>query len=395
MKRDDNGFLFPVNTGRDSIEIEKLSLFCPGIMLEQRIKKKGIEQIYGPLQEPIKIAYSCDSELRRSASSGGAITAILLYLLENDLIDGVLQIGADPENPLINKAFFNQTPEDIKNSAGSRYAPSSLLENLLEYLEAGKRMAIVGKPCDIAGVKQYVRCFGEYEENVVMTLALMCMGLPSYKATDKLIEYLNPENKPVKKFRYRGDGWPGFATVTTYDDEKLECSYNDSWGKILSRDILFRCKICPDGFGEFADVSSGDAWHLVNGEPCFDERDGRSLLFIRNRFASKIVKDAISKGYLAVEKYNFDELKLIQKSQYFRKQVVGARLLALKVMGDKLLSVKGFNLFNNMLRAGFRACASNFLGTIKRRMQLSLKKLLGTKQVCGKYDDSPGLQKGL
>jgi coenzyme F420 hydrogenase subunit beta len=36
-------------------------------------------------------------------------------------------------------------------------------------------------------------------------------------------------------------------------------SYADSWGGILSRHVQFRCKICPDGTGGFADVVCADA----------------------------------------------------------------------------------------------------------------------------------------
>ena len=50
-------------------------------------------------------------------------------------------------------------------------------------------------------------------------------------------------------FRYRGDGWPGYATATRRDGSAERMSYNDSWGDILTRHVQFRCKICPDGVG--------------------------------------------------------------------------------------------------------------------------------------------------
>src|SRR3712207_7050821 len=38
-----------------------------------------------------------------------------------------------------------------------------------------------------------------------------------------------------------------------------------------------RCKICPDGTGEFADIVCADAWYGKDGYPDFAEREGRSL----------------------------------------------------------------------------------------------------------------------
>lgn len=55
-------------------------------------------------------------------------------------------------------------------------------------------------------------------------------------------------------------------------------TYNDSWGKILGRELGFRCKICPDGIGMLADISSGDSWNTKDGYPDFTEGDGKTFV---------------------------------------------------------------------------------------------------------------------
>ena len=49
-------------------------------------------------------------------------------------------------------------------------------------------------------------------------------------------------------------------------------SYAQSWGEILTKHVQFRCKVCPDGSGGFADVACADAWYGdERGYPSFEE----------------------------------------------------------------------------------------------------------------------------
>ena len=88
----------------------------------------------------------------------------------------------------------------------------------------------------------------------------------------------------MASFRYRGDGWPGFATVRLKDGREARMSYAESWGGILTNYVQFRCRISPDGTGGFADIACGDAWYAdAKGYPLFEEAEGRSLIVSRTR----------------------------------------------------------------------------------------------------------------
>ncbi|HNY47272.1 MAG TPA: Coenzyme F420 hydrogenase/dehydrogenase, beta subunit C-terminal domain, partial [Casimicrobium sp.] len=61
----------------------------------------------------------------------------------------------------------------------------------------------------------------------------------------------------VTSLRYRGHGWPGRATVSFRTDGRIEThdlSYEQSWGEVLQKYRQWRCYICPDHSGEFADA---------------------------------------------------------------------------------------------------------------------------------------------
>ena len=239
------------------------------------------------------------------------------------------------------------------------------LVNLKQILDENNRIAVVGKPCDIAAVRQYIDIHPEYSKKIFCTLSFMCMGLPSQNATNDLISSLGVKDlDQVKELKYRGSGWPGNASVITKNDQTYSCSYQTSWGDVLCKNILFRCKICPDGWGSFADISSGDAWYTDGEGPVFDEKPGRSFLFIRNPWGQEITNSITE--YLTVADYDIKELPIIQKSQHARKDRVWSSYLVLKIMGDRLLKFKGLGMWSRMFKSTPRATASEVYGFLKR-----------------------------
>lgn len=96
------------------------------------------------------VARAVNKDVLMRGQDGGVVTALLLYALEHDLIDGAIVTVADPDTPCLPKPAVATTPEEILASAGSwyTYAP-----NLLAYDEAItrglERLAYVGVPCQI------------------------------------------------------------------------------------------------------------------------------------------------------------------------------------------------------------------------------------------------------
>lgn len=365
MAESADGFIVPRRKG-SAAEASFLRETCPGITLKQVRAHRGPEKIYGPF-ESLWTAHSTDEEIRRKASSGGCISALLVSLLEQGAVDGVLHVGKAEDDPLRNRAYVSVARDDVLRRAGSRYAPSSLLAGWMELLRTGKKIAVVGKPCDIAAVDRFVALHPEYTPQVACKISFLCMGLPSQNATKRLVAALGLAEADVRDFRYRGEGWPGHATAIDAAGRAHEMSYEDSWGRILSKDVNFRCKICPDGFGELADISCGDAWFVREGRPDFAERPGRSLAFIRSERGRRIFEQARDRGHLAAEPFAVEDLKTIQFSQYQRKIHAGVRIAALKLLGDRLLDFSGFNLLANLGKGRFGSVVRNFWGTIRRR----------------------------
>lgn len=321
LYKDEKGFFHP----NSDIEIKEI---CPssGVQCSEFDKNEIWGRNCG-----VFLGWTNDQLLREKASSGGVITQILCYLLENKLVDCVIHIGADENNPTQTSIYFSETTEEVKSHCGSRYAISSPLL-CMNQIDMEKKYAFVGKPCDIVALRNYMKNVPELKKVIVYLLSFFCMGIPSEDAQKKLLSELGCDN--CSSLTYRGNGWPGYTVATDAMGKKSQMDYDSSWGKILGRDLMTACKYCLDGIGEMADISCGDAWYLTaEKKPDFKEHEGRNVIFARTEIGLELLNMMRKSNVISLKSYNNykEELPLIQTSQYNRRQQMLARILALRV----------------------------------------------------------------
>ena len=305
----------------------QIAAVCPGVTVQHRTSIKGYHPIWGPLIK-VRTGHAVDPEIRKQGSSGGVISALLTHLLESGKVDFVAQIATSQQNPLANELQISRTREDVIRAAGSRYAPSAPLRTLRDLLATGQKFAFVGKPCDIAALRRYSEFNEDIKTQVPYMLSFMCAGIPSMRGTYEVLEKLGADRTKLTSFRYRGDGWPGMTRAVQTDGQSFEMDYNTSWGTILGKHLQFRCKICPDGTGEFADVVCADAWYGKDGYPDFAEHDGRSLVLSRTQTGEALIQTAIENKTINVSNLLIQEITLMQPYQVLRKKVALGRTIA-------------------------------------------------------------------
>jgi coenzyme F420 hydrogenase subunit beta len=367
MIMSDDGYLRPRQSAPLAPETDRLiGDVCPGIRLSQESREGTDHPLWGPIIA-VRTGASTDAALRHHASSGGALSALLLYLLESGTADYVVQIAASPDSPIENTLVQSTGRDDVYRAAGSRYAPSAPLADLDRYLAQPGRFALVGKPCDIAAVRALARHDPRVAEKIPVLLSFFCAGIPSKRGTRRILDKLGVAEAEVASFRYRGDGWPGPATATLRDGRAANMSYAESWGDILSRHVQFRCKICPDGSGGFADIVCADAWYSDEaGYPLFEEEDGRSLIVSRTAHGEDLVQRAIAAGFVTAGETAVAEIEKMQPSQARRKRLVVSRLLAMALLGRGRPRFEGLHLARAALLGGVLPNLRSFLGMARR-----------------------------
>ena len=378
MRRIKPGYLRPVESRpATAVEHRRIAEICPGKILAQEKPATGSNHhLWGPLVG-VRAGFSTDEEVRFKASSGGALSAILNHLLESGTVDAVLQTGQDDGLPIANKTVLSVTEDDVFYASGSRYAPSAPLDGLHRHLDGDRKLAFVGKPCDVAALRAMARFDPRVNQRFPIMISFFCAGVPSLTGARAILDAMKIEEKDLVQFRYRGEGWPGMATATKHDGCQKSMSYAESWGDILSKHLQWRCKICPDGTGSFADIVCADAWEAdEKGYPTFDEREGMSLVLSRTPAGEAIVREAMTEGHLQASEYPVDAIDPIQPGQVRKRQSTLPRLAAMRLMHRPVPSYRGFRLALNTTHGGLWQAIKSFLGTVRRAR--SIRESAGT-----------------
>lgn len=367
METAEPGYSRPVQNAPLPPAIEKvIEKACPGSVVAPWMPAPQRHASWGPWYRTMT-GYAADGSVRHAASSGGAISALLIEALNGGLIERVLHVVADTERPTRNIMQWSHNAAEIIQGAGSRYAASSPLALVDEALDDGRPFAFVGKPCDISALRQLALSDPRVDRQIPLKLSFFCGGLPAYAGADRIIRAMGLEPHEVVAFRYRGNGWPGMARARTADGRSGEMTYAESWGRHLSSQVQFRCKICPDAVGGVADIACADAWYGgESGYPSFEEQEGRSLIMSRTQIGEALLDRAIRNGALIAEPLEIKEVDLMQPAQARRKRLVGSRLAASAVLFQPRPSMKGLDVAVASRQGGFSERMKNFVGTARR-----------------------------
>lgn len=372
MGMTDSGYLRPEVLGPlPENYAERVKAICSGRALTSAGKEEGARRHadWGRLIS-VDLGHACDPSVRFRGSSGGVLTAIALHLLESGAVDFVVQTRADPDDPLGNVTMASHDARDVLLAAGSRYAPSSPLADIERYLASGRRFAFVGKPCDVATLRAMGRSDPRIAAQVPYMVSFFCAGVPSRHGALALARRMGLDPAELASFHFRGMGWPGDARGTRQDGTEERLDYARSWGEVLSGHLQFRCKICPDGIGEFADIVAADAWHGEGGYPSFAERDGRNLVIARSKVGRALLDAMRVGGQLELEAIAPARIAAMQPYQQGRRRAVLARCLAMRVLGYQAPRYRGLALWRSTLRASPLWLMRNFLGTLRRLPRL-------------------------
>jgi len=352
---------------------------CPGIGLEHQREAGEGEPIaelrpgWGSVRE-VWEGHATDEAIRFAGSSGGAVTAIALACLEEAGMHGALHITARPDAPLLNHTVLSTTRAELVNATGSRYAPASPCDGLHLIERASGPCVFIGKPCDVAAVDKACALRPELEKRIGLTIAIFCAGTPTTRATLRLLEHIGvADPADVVSIRYRGRGWPGDTTITVRTAGGLETRslpYSKAWGDILSTERQWRCQVCPDHTGEFADLAVGDPWYRrpQPGDP------GSSLILVRTERGRRMMRQALEGGYLSARRVRPSCLAASQPNLLRARGAVWGRLLTCRLLGVPAPRYRGFAMFRFWVsELSIREKIRSIVGTTRRIIRRRLR----------------------
>jgi coenzyme F420 hydrogenase subunit beta len=219
---------------------------------------------------------------------GGAVSALLVALLASGEIDGALvsKPSTDRDEPWKGVATVATTREEILAASGSFYNQTMALAelDLSGYdLPAKPRLAVVGTPCEIQGIRAMQarrwRTGAHRVDAVVLTIALMCTKSFDYESL--ILRELEQRRRVDLSRVSKVDVIRG-RMIVEYRDGELAV---DEPVKRFHGAALKGCDECADFLGRSADLSVGsvgsmDGWTSVlvrseRGRLAFEQARGK------------------------------------------------------------------------------------------------------------------------
>ena len=307
--------------------------------------------------------HATDPEIRFKGSSGGALTALSAYCLEVLGMHGVLHIAQDPDDPVRNRTRLSRTRAELLSSTGSRYSPASVCNGLGLVEGAPSPCVIIGKPSEIAAVRNARKLRPDLDRKVGVTLSFFCAESPSTQGTVALLEKLGVDKTKISDLRYRGLGWPGhFAPTIRGELEPCQkLTYRESWA-FLQAFRPWSVQLWPDGTGELADISCGDPWY----EQPDGANPGFSLLVARTERGRDIIEGAMAAGYLTLKPAENWKLVKSQSGLVAKKGAVWGRRLALRLFGLPITRLEDLDLWHCWRQLPFEDKLRSTFGTVRR-----------------------------
>ena len=276
------------------------------------------------------IGHATDSNIRYNSSSGGLVTALLIYALEERMIDGALVTRMKKDKPLEPEPFIARTKDEIIEAAKSKYCPVPANIALKEILKAkeGERFAVVGLPCHIQGIRKAESVDHVLRENIVFHLGLFCSHTPTFLATEFLLWKAGLKPEDASEIHYRGEGWPGGVTISLRNGDRFFYSLDYLWTNFMGAFFYpARCTVCCEQSSVLADISFGDAWlpEMRKGDNI-----GASLVIARMELGQELLQRALLQAWIELRETSIEKVKLAQGGFTFKKSMtIRAKFLRL------------------------------------------------------------------
>lgn len=294
MQPDPNEFLYPVIDPNKCIECGLCRHCCP-------VLQKSAHRT-----EPIETyaAMNTDENIRMNSSSGGVFSVFADEILSHG---GVVIGAAFSEDFRHVEHIAVESAEEMDNLRGSKYVQSRIgfsYKQAKDALELGRWVLFSGTPCQIEGLRSFLR--KDYEK--LLCVDIICHGVPSPKIWSKYIDFREQEAKAKTTqicFRKKDKhGWESydvffsFENGSIYERNHLEDLYIKAFvSDICLRDSCYNCKF--KGISRCSDITIADFWGIK--ETCAELYDdkGVSLVFVHSE-----------KGYRFFNKENGSKLSI-------------------------------------------------------------------------------------
>lgn len=293
---DSEGFNYPQVDKEKCVNCNLCDTVCP---IQSR--KQTDKTVETPLQ--YKAVRIKDQDILQNSSSGGAFS-----ILANIVFDlGGVVCGVEYSDNGMARHTIIESKNELYKLRGSKYVQSDILgtyEKVKGILKTGRHLLFSGTPCQIDGLKQFLR--KDYTN--LWTVDLICHSIPSPLIFKEYMSYctkvLGHEIVSIDMRYKRTYGWSHrFSYRFLYKNGKstIDPPYVVNWGRLFFSEMINRpsCGDCQyTNLNRVGDFTIADFWDDDKKRPDIYSKEGTSLLLI-NTEKSKSLFEGNSEEYYA------------------------------------------------------------------------------------------------
>lgn len=279
MSADDFGCLYPIVDEKLCIECGACVKTCPFINPARPLK-------------PIECYAAVNDILQERilSSSGG----VFISLAKRVISEGGVVFGAIFDNNWSVMHSVAQTFEELLPMMGSKYVQSSTNGTFWlakKYLKAGRKVLFTGTPCQIAGLKHYLKV--DYVN--LLTVEVICHGVPAPAVWHNYLKE-NFKNPLHISFRDKRKSWKafGFALLDSSNKEQYDVFSKNPYLKAFLKNWSLRpsCFNCKAKSGSsLADITLGDFWGVEDYNDLPFDNNGSSCIIVRTDKGNKAIEE--------------------------------------------------------------------------------------------------------
>lgn len=256
MEFDREGFLYPVVDESKCVKCNLCRIVCP---IQNPVREE-------PFGQEAYFVQNKNLDVLKGSTSGGFFSALAEYVMSK----GGIVYGAAMNEKMQAKHIGISDAEQLGLFRKSKYVQSDTACTYREVkyeLDRGRVVCYSGTPCQIEGLKKYLR--KDYEK--LITCDLVCRSVPSPLILSKYIEYIEERKKAqVAYLIFRDKSVYGYKynVITALDDQRrkiYQCGVeSDPYLRAFFSDISVRPSCYECSFKKRYRVSDFTMWDAFN-----------------------------------------------------------------------------------------------------------------------------------
>ena len=285
MLRDNEGFLYPEVDKEKCVNCGMCKKVCP-ILNKAKLNE---------FKPRAYLFQNSNEEIRKDSTSGGIFTAIGEFTIKNN---GIVYGAFFDDNFVVNHISVESTDE-LSKFRKSKYVQSNqnnCFKEIKQYLDNGKLVCYSGTPCQVGGLRAYLR--KDYENLILVDI--MCHSVPSPLVFEKYKRYILKKMNANKilniNFRDKNKYGYKYSMMTIETDNGIYSQGidTDPYLRAFFSDVSVRpsCYNCHfKTMKRVSDLTIWDCFNINEIDKSFDDDKGTTRVLVQSEKGQKLLEN--------------------------------------------------------------------------------------------------------